>query len=75
MRSMHECRGKKLQNSGHSGKLLTRSYLVQAAKASLCVCCSHQHALITHRLHQDALCVLWEVLCELHPACTVPSLA
>ena len=62
-------------SSRHSGKRQTRSHLIKAAKASLCVCGSHQDALIAHRLHKDALRVLWEVLRELHPACTVPSLA
>ena len=52
-----------------------RSHLIQAAKASLCVCGSHQNTLIAHRLQEDALRILWEILRKLHPACTMPSLA
>ena len=54
----------------HSGS----SYLVQAPKAALCVGCNIQHTLVSIRLHQHPLCVLWEVLCELHPACTQTDL-
>ena len=63
-----------LAASGRNGKVQARPHPIEAAKASLRVCGSHQDALIAHRLHQDALCVPWEVLCELHPACAVPSL-
>ena len=54
----------------HSGS----SYLVQAPKAALCVGCDNQHTLVPNRLHQHPLCVLWEVLRELHPACTQTDL-
>lgn len=45
-------------------------HLVQAAKAPLRVCGGYEHALIPNGLHQHPLRVLWEVLCELKPACT-----